>query len=581
MGYIADMRIQNRLVAIFIAAVLVFSLLNYLALNLVTYVYDSEIYEQSTQILNLAAVNIENELKKLEELSFIIGYDNYVQSMLAGISSAKDEFSLAVEKNALRDRLNQYIYNQKYVLAILYYDNSAGDIAGGQESLSKLDKSEKEALLPQVSSLNGKSLWISSFRGHPMCARLVRQNSNLSLKNLGVLIIVPDVDRIIHDLTALSDKRASGITILSGDTMIYNTNTGMPIDTGSADFEGNSGYTIMNSQEQRYFISYITAHNTGWKYLSAIPFDEICANVSKVHLGAMAAFTIVSMMILALCIKVSKTITRPIEALTDKMRGIDDISLRGSLPEERYHKTNNEVVQLNHDFEAMLSKINRLAEENLQKQMSIQESRYKALQAQINPHFLYNTLDSIDWMAKSARQRDISVMVEALGGLFRQASSKDTGIITLKDELTIAANYVAIQKVRFKDKLLFRQYVDEPVMSSAVPKFSLQPLVENAIVYGLENMSRQCIIELTAELQDDRVIIQVADNGPGIDADIIDKLNRGEIKPRGSGVGLTNINERIKMFFGSSYGLTAGSSYLGGAQIVLALPYVKKQEVLS
>ncbi len=581
MGHIADMRIQNRLVTIFIAAVLIFFFLNYFALDLVTYVYDSELYEQSTQILNLAAVNIENELKKLEELSFMVGYDKYVQEMLAGINSADDGFSLAVEKNSLRDRLNQYIYNQKYVLAILYFDNYAGDIASGQEIISKLDKSEKEALLPQVLALNGKSLWISSVRGRPMCARLVRKSLNLSLENFGVLVIVPDVDRIVRDLTSLSDKKASGITILSGDTIIYNTNTGVPIDTKSSGFEKNSGYTITDSPDGRYFISHITARNTGWKYISAIPFNNIYSNVSKVHLGAMAAFAMVSMIILALCIKVSGTITRPIEALTDKMRSIEDVRLLGSLSGEPHKETHNEVVQLNQDFEAMLLKINRLVEENLQKQMAIQESRYKALQAQINPHFLYNTLDSINWMAKSACQKDISVMVEALGGLFRQASSKDTGIITLEEELIIVANYVAIQRVRFKDKLLFRQYADKPAMSGAVPKFSLQPLIENAIVYGLENMGSQCVIELTAELEDGRVVVQVADNGPGIDEEIINKLNSGEIRPRGSGVGLTNINERIKMFFGSQYGLTAGRSYLGGAQIVLTLPYVEKQEVLN
>lgn len=235
----------------------------------------------------------------------------------------------------------------------------------------------------------------------------------------------------------------------------------------------------------------------------------------------------------------------------------------------------DEVSQLNRTFKMMIRRIRELIDENYAKQLIIRETELKALQAQINPHFLYNTLESINWLAKMNKQAKISEMVEALGYLFRSSIGLKDPLITLEKEITIVRNYVIIQKTRFDERLDFRMDVPEHLHDALIPKLTLQPLIENAIRYALEPNIEPCTISITVSEDEQGLDIRVSDNGPGMSAEFIKDLQMGRVKTRGEGIGLANIAERIQIVFGPEWGTSIESEPGQGTTIHVRIPYLK------
>ena len=232
----------------------------------------------------------------------------------------------------------------------------------------------------------------------------------------------------------------------------------------------------------------------------------------------------------------------------------------------------DEMGLLHRTFRLMVERINTLITENYANQLLIKETEFKALQAQINPHFLYNTLESINWIAKVNKQTKISSMVESLAFLLRNSISMKEEILTLGEELEVVESYVTIQKYRFDDRLIFELDVPERLLGRRLPKLTLQPLLENAIHYALEPTIGKSRIVVHAELTDDELLVSVEDDGPGMPEDTLERLRSGELKARGKGIGLLNIDERIKLAFGERYGLRIESEPGRGARVIVALP---------
>lgn len=228
----------------------------------------------------------------------------------------------------------------------------------------------------------------------------------------------------------------------------------------------------------------------------------------------------------------------------------------------------------------MISRINTLIDENFKKQIVIKDTNFKALQAQINPHFLYNTLESINWLAKANHQEEIATMVKALGKLLRNAVNTDELIITIGEELDLLDAYISIQKYRYEERLIYRNHVNRSLYGLQIPRLTLQPLVENAIVHSLENMLEPCQILVEAKKQDGKIILSIQDNGLGIEEETLKRLQNNESldSPKGMGIGIQNIDERLKMTFGSDYGLFITSVIGEGTRIEIRIPQERKNE---
>lgn len=236
----------------------------------------------------------------------------------------------------------------------------------------------------------------------------------------------------------------------------------------------------------------------------------------------------------------------------------------------------DEVKRLSRAFNMMVKRIRSLMEQIISEQEAKRKSELKALQAQINPHFLYNTLDSIVWMNENKDYVGVTTMVVALSQFFRISISRGRELITVSDEIEHIKSYLIIQKIRYKNKFKFSIEAQPEALGYKTLKLILQPIVENAIYHGVEQLYDEGIIKINVSIDGDTILFQVTDNGYGIKPDILkDILNKKANEKDSGGVGLKNVNERIKLFFGEQYGIEIDSILDVGTTVNIRIPIIK------
>ncbi len=265
----------------------------------------------------------------------------------------------------------------------------------------------------------------------------------------------------------------------------------------------------------------------------------------------------------------SKHLLRPFNDLIYRMSMVSkgDLTTRINLSEHGY-----DFEQVSKGFNLMVEQINVLMQRIVDEQKQLKEIEFKALQSQINPHFLYNTLESIHWQALMCGHHEISTMVKALAGFYRISLSRGEAIIPLKSEWQHVENYLTIQEMRYKDSM--ESYIDisEEFLEVMIPKMTLQPLVENSIYHGLRIKQSKGFIKITAVREADDVIVKVIDNGVGMMPDQIKSMNRTlEDNDSSVGYGVRNVHRRIKLFYGNKYGLFYEGNEYGGITVNVRL----------
>jgi two-component system sensor histidine kinase YesM len=238
------------------------------------------------------------------------------------------------------------------------------------------------------------------------------------------------------------------------------------------------------------------------------------------------------------------------------------------------YEANDEIKDMQDTFKTMLQKINYLITEIYEKQIIVEKTRFETLQAQINPHFLYNTLTSINALARSSNQKEISTMVISLSNLLRQSIDYRNDLITVREELSIVNDFLNIQQIRYPERIYMNINIDEPIKNLMIPKFSLQPLIENSIKYNISNKRGVCHITISSLIEDNNLTLSVTDNGIGMDPYYLYRENP-QIDSERTGLGLKNIHERIKMLFDANYGLSIESANNKGTTIHVTIPVVE------
>lgn len=310
---------------------------------------------------------------------------------------------------------------------------------------------------------------------------------------------------------------------------------------------------------------------TGWKLLSVTPEKGLSLSNLKMRLFVAfvaAAFLFVLVMINAF---ISSRITNPIQELEKSVNAIE----AGELDTEVYTGGSYEIEHLGRSIGDMAKRIKALMQDIVTEHESKRKSEFDILQSQINPHFLYNTLDIIVWMIENERKQEAVKVVTALARFFRISLSKGKSIITVRDELEHVRNYLTIQQMRFKNKFIYEIEAGEDVMDLACLKLMLQPLVENAIYHGMEFMDGDGEIHVRVKKEQGELWLEVCDNGLGMTAEQVGNLLSEKPQAssrRGSGIGVKNVNERIRLYFGEAYGLVIESEPDEGTVIRCHLP---------
>ena len=272
----------------------------------------------------------------------------------------------------------------------------------------------------------------------------------------------------------------------------------------------------------------------------------------------------------------SKIVNAPVRSLIKAMNAFEN-----QAENFRYKGGNESVTELriiSSSFEHMANTIQNLMERVHREEQELRKTELKALQAQINPHFLYNTLDSIQWMCEQGKTKDAAEMVRALARLFRISISRGRELITIKEELQHAENYLIIQSYRYRSQFSYTIDASDELMDCLCNKITIQPLIENAIYHGIDRMVDEGEIKITVKPaeDDDDILITVSDNGVGMTKEQCGKILAKDRSDSG-GIGVKNVNDRLKIYFGKKYGLSIESELDVGTTVTVRIPKIDKE----
>lgn len=317
---------------------------------------------------------------------------------------------------------------------------------------------------------------------------------------------------------------------------------------------------------------------TGWKLVGVTPRQGFSLNNLKTRLFMVFVIAFFLFLLALINSYISSRITAPIEELEKSVNALEE----GALDTQVYLGGSYEIQHLGRSIGDMAKRIQTLMEDIVAEHESKRKSEFDTLQSQINPHFLYNTLDIIVWMIENEKKQDAVKVVTALARFFRISLSRGKSIIPVKDELEHVRNYLMIQQMRFKNKFTYQIQADEQVLSLASLKLMLQPLVENAIYHGMEFMDGDGEIVVKVCRQQESLLFMIQDNGLGMTKEQVQGLlteKNHSSSRRGSGIGVKNVNERIRLYFGEEYGLSIQSEPDEGTVVKICLPAVPFDEL--
>lgn len=345
----------------------------------------------------------------------------------------------------------------------------------------------------------------------------------------------------------------------------------------AAGYDDGSREEIFNGTRQTVVTK--TVGYTGWKLVGVIKGTGISLNMLKTRLFIVFVILLIIFIVILINSYISFRVTNPIRELEKSVKALEE----GNLDADIYMGGSYEVQHLGKSVQDMKFRIKGLMQDIVNEHEEKRKSEFDSLQAQINPHFLYNTLDIIVWQIENEKQSEAVHTVTALARFFRLSLGKGKNIVTVKDEIEHVKNYLMIQHMRFKNKFDYEFDIAEDVLELPSLKLMLQPLVENAIYHGMEFMDGDGMIMVKAWREEDELYLSVADNGLGMTEDKVEMILTGKSTSgngRGSGIGVKNVNERIKLYFGEAYGLTIDSEPDEGTTVIIHLPAKDEKESL-
>ncbi|NGZ76345.1 cache domain-containing sensor histidine kinase [Saccharibacillus alkalitolerans] len=358
---------------------------------------------------------------------------------------------------------------------------------------------------------------------------------------------------------------------------IYESGT-FPDSTGSLAAYRGAGTVTLGGGKASVLMTYVTSPVTGWTVLQAVPLSVLLRDAETVNrqmllvgLACLVASILVSVLY-------SLRITRPLSLLRRSMKQVEKGEFGISIPVER----EDEIGHLSRTFNLMVSRLGTLTYRLYETEIREKNAEIASLQSQINPHFLYNTLGSISMYAELEGNREVVSMTNHLSALLRYSMGGGRAEVTVREEIEHIRGYLAIQSIRYEERLRFRIEAAPGLMEQPVIRLTLQPVVENAIVHGLERGSGEVEIRIAIAEDGGRVVIAVEDNGPGMDDESLRrqnaKMEEGRLPEGPGGHGLVNVHRRLALKYGGGFGVSLEHSASGGIRALIRLPAIREEE---
>lgn len=543
----------------------------------------SKIVQQKVSISNLNTVRqvgerIEFIFQDAHDMSWFLIQNEEVRSFFKLING-KDNVDISAKKINLERSLTYLLSSKTYINSIFFkgFNGISMDTKNASNPID--DETEK-----QIIGLKGGYVWnvgkITNYNGTSTnvfsMTRVINDMYKIT-NNLAIMKINISEDDISQIYRSEIAEKQNDFYIIDSNNKIISAldkkKLGQELDLNISDsklYDSKAGYFQTRFSGQDYLITYYIIEDLNYKVINLVPLKELLKENRVIQVFMLEVVGVSFLVCILVAILFSIKALSPLKKIRQQMEKIknEDFDVQIII------NGNDEITMLGRSFNKMSAKLKELINQVYLIQIKQKEAEFSALQSQINPHFLYNALDTIYWMGRMEKAFETSKLIEALAKMFRLSLNNGKEFTLLQDEVEHIRNYMLIQKKRFGDSLGFDIEIDEELLECQVVKLVLQPLVENAIIHGIDKNNGKGSIMVSIKKEDENLIYEIKDNGVGIDIEEINLLLEN-VGDSNRGLGIKNVNDRLKLYFGEQYGITFLSEKGEGTTVIVKQPLVK------
>ncbi|MGO4696105.1 sensor histidine kinase [Paenibacillus sp. 2TAB26] len=582
-----NLRMSTILKLFFISVVIVPV---FLICSVILNIYERDILEQNTgrslQISKALSYSVSQEINRMSGLFASIGVDQDVIftifdiNRLSGIEKQKaaNKLKIMIEKYtaSVSGRVlsvNFFFDNGKsysYLKNMMMDDSAVREQDWYRDTISKPDVIRFQGMLPNA--LYG------NYNPYMMAAALSPSTTN-RMSKMELILFTFESGTFDHILQS-RDNSESVLHIVSGKGQIIASNT--VIDRGSHVVNnwskeisrGVEGSFVDDSEDNKKLITYAKVDNTDWYIVQIIPFADLLANYRNVNSFVWFLAILIILAFVLVSFYFVSNVTKPIRVLLHQMVRVTG----GDLNAKFTGSGSLEMVRLGHSFNLMTEQVRQLISQREKQEVEKRKAEFAALQSQINPHFLINTLNAIKFMALISKADNIRNMTHSLTQLLASSFNRGGLLTTIADEVNHLKHYLYIMEIRFGRPIQMEWNIDPEVSGHYLLKLLLQPILENSIIHGLKDIDYPGIITITIVKEDKNLLITIADNGMGMTSDVIDQLEDRTASYTFSGMGNRNVHRRIQLHYGLQYGLRYESNLPQGTKVSIRLPLINEPD---
>lgn len=534
-------------------------------------------------ILQMIELRFDDFLSNLSVISQDLLYDKTIYNALTQKNINDPIMGYEIE-NEISNSMKKIILSRPEVQAIAIVGNDGrfyyADDNSSNNSIKNILPYEK--LLEKARQHQGKVTWYTdSSNGvvnHIYLVRTIYHQDTFREIGLQAILVNKNFLKTVYD--GLTRSMQNIIILSENHDLIAARNSDYDYFINDSSFR-----KLQNEKDSKIdydvnaLVSYTTISETGWKIITYVPLNVLYRDAYALRRNLILLCIVTVIILSAFNLSIAMSFINPINRLVKGMKMVQKDNRIVYIDDER----EDEIGFLNKTFNEMSREINHLVNWVYREQITRKEAELKALQSQINPHFLFNTLESINWMARLNNVPEISEAVTDLSDLMEASIGRDDRLITVEEEFKYSDKYISIIKRRFEDKVEFKKEILNGAGKVRIPRLLIQPLVENAVYHGIDRLRGKGEILLKAYIEGERLVIIVMDTGPGIDSVELDALNRRlsldndtyfknlRTESRQS-IGIENVNRRIKLFYGDDYGLKIESEKGKFTRIIVSIP---------
>ncbi len=507
-------------------------------------IYRQSMEKETSNVFEASFSNIENTLHFVENIAFHIINDKTVKEALRAVNQQRTDRYQLVDELYYRIITGSLVANDAVSIIVTDQNDQQYGTGSLTENLTEEEQTQIKELFQKRSGQSDPIWFPRETPRELLYGREIYDSPFGGRSALGIILIRVNLDK-------MREKGREDSLEERNIVLLYQ---GKPIYASDEQIFHQPEFLNHVKYDGKYFLVDRKSEFTDVEYMGYEKKTEMTTSTNTLMIFFTGAILLILILSFLATAQVVHQITAPVGYLGREMKTVErgDFSARISISE--LETDIREMKDLADRFNLMTAEINRLVQDNYLRTIKEKEYQMKALQSQINPHFLYNALDTINWLAVDSGRPEISSMVQALAAIFRETTKQQEYMISLREELSLLSCYVTIQKIRLEERLEICFSIPEECMELKIPKLSLQPILENSVKYAAETSMKPCVIQVNARKRKGGLVLCIWDNGPGIPPQIWKQIQTGE-STGSTGIGLINIEERIRMLGGTGSGL--------------------------